>query len=179
MIYKEIVGRIQENDFSVPVQKGLFSYYSRTIKDAQYPVYQRKKDDVEQVLLDQNSMDLEYMDLGKIQVSPNHKILCYSIDTDGSEFFTIYFKDLESGELLSDQIHKTCGDFEWTQDSKAIYYTTLDHIHRSDKVFRHVLLYIICFYFKGIVRRIWLFFMKKMNNILLGLINQLQENISL
>lgn len=138
-IYKEIVARIQEDDSSVPVKRGIFSYYSKTIKDAQYSIYLRKNGDNEQVLLDQNAMTLEYMDLGKIQVSPDHKILCYTLDTDGSEFFTIYFKDLESGEMLSDKIEKTSGDFEWTQDSKAIYYTTLDHIHRSDKVYRHVI----------------------------------------
>lgn len=138
-IYKEIVGRIQEDDSSVPVKRGDFSYYSKTIKDAQYSIYLRKKGQVEQVLLDQNAMTLDYMDLGKIQVSPNHKILCYSIDTDGSEFYNIYFKDLESGEMMSDKIEKTCGDFEWTKDSMAIYYTTLDHIHRSDKVYRHVI----------------------------------------
>lgn len=137
-IYEEIVGRIQEDDVSVPVKRGSYSYYSKTIKGAQYAVYLRALDNVEHVLLDQNAMTLEYMDLGKIQVSPDHKVLCYSIDTDGSEFYTIYFKHLESGELLSDKIEKTCGDFEWTQDSKAIYYTTLDHIHRSDKVYRHV-----------------------------------------
>lgn len=137
-IYKEIVGRIQEDDSSVPVKRGGYSYYSKTIKDAQYSVYLRKMGDVEQVLFDQNAMNIEYMDLGKIQVSPNHKILCYTLDTDGSEFYTIYFKDLETGQMLSDKIEKTSGDFEWTEDSKAIYYTTLDDIHRSDKVFRHV-----------------------------------------
>lgn len=136
-IYKEIIGRIQEDDQSVPVKRGAYSYYSKTIKDAQYAVYLRKKDDVEQVLLDQNVMTLEYMDLGKIQASPDHKTLCYTIDTDGSEFYTIYFKNLETGEML-EKIEKTSGDFEWAQDSKAIYYTTLDHIHRSDKVHRHI-----------------------------------------
>ncbi len=133
------MGRIQEDDESVPVKRGAYSYYNKTIKDAQYAVYLRKKNDVEQVLLDLNVLNLEYMDLGKIQASPDHKMLCYTIDTDGSEFYTIYFKNLSSGEMLSDKIEKTSGDFEWTQDSKAIYYTTLDHIHRSDKVYRHVI----------------------------------------
>ena len=142
-IYSEIVSRIQEDDDSVPVHRDDYIYYNRTVKGEQYPINARKlksMDAPEEVLLNLNTMNHEYMDLGALSTSPSHKILAYALDTDGSENYQIYFKDLESGKMLdSDQIPKAAGSFRWTNDSKAVYYTTLDKIHRSDKVYRHVL----------------------------------------
>ena len=142
-IYSEIISRIQEDDNSVPVRRSPYLYYNRTVKDAQYPIYARKSGSLEaeeEILLNQNEMEYEYMDLGKFAVSPNHKILAYALDTDGSENYTISFKNLETGTLLSsDTIPKAAESIVWANDSNSIYYTTLDAIHRSDKVYRHVL----------------------------------------
>lgn len=142
-IYSEIVSLIQEDDDSVPVYKDDFIYYRRTVKGEQYAIYARKFKSMEapeEVLLNLNTMDHEFMDLRGFGVSPNHKILAYALDTDGSENYQIYFKDLETGKMLdSDQVPKAAGNFEWTNDSKSLYYVTLDKIHRSDKVYRHVL----------------------------------------
>ena len=141
-VYSEIISRIQEDDNSVPVERGPFTYYSRTVKGLNYPIYARtpKGSDVEEILLDQNKMAHEYMDLGAIKATPDHKVLGYALDTDGSENYAIYFKDLASGALINtDTIPKAAGGFVWTNDSEAVYYTTLDCIHRPYKVFRHVL----------------------------------------
>ena len=141
-VYSEIIARIQEDDNSVPVERGPFTYYSRTVKGLNYPIYARKPkgSDAEEILLDQNKMEHEYMDLGAIKTSPDHGVLGYALDTDGSENYAIYFKDLASGAMINtDTIPKAAGGFVWTNDSKAVYYTTLDSIHRPYKVFRHVL----------------------------------------
>lgn len=145
-LYKEMLARIQEDDVDVPVKKGDYYYYKRTEKGKQYPYYCRKKGDLaestkEEIVLDQNTMKEEYIVLGSYEPSPNHKLLAYSLDTQGNEFFTVYVKDLETGKVFEapDVIENTDGTIEWSGDSKSFYYMTLDDIQRPDKLFRHIL----------------------------------------
>ncbi|KAJ3052743.1 hypothetical protein HK097_005774 [Rhizophlyctis rosea] len=107
---------MSEDDEEVPVFKKPYYYYSRTVKGQNYPIYARKKNSLE----------------GK------EEILAYALDTNGDEHYHLYFKDLETGKLLeSDTIEDCDGSVEWCNDSQTVYYMTLDHIHRQDKVFRH------------------------------------------
>ncbi len=104
-IYNEILGRIKQTDLSVPVRDGAFFYYSRTEEGKQYPIWCRKLhslDAPEEVLLDGNQLaeGLEYFSLGGLDVSDDHNLLAYSVDTDGSERFEIHVKNLATGELL-------------------------------------------------------------------------------
>jgi oligopeptidase B len=143
-LYKELVGRIKETDISVPVKIDDYYYYSRTEEGKQYPIYCRKKkslNDEEKVLLDQNALaeGHDYFGLGAFKASPDHQLLAYSVDTTGSETYTLYVKDLNSGELLRDEIQNTYYSVEWANDSKTIFYTTLDDAKRPYKLYRHVL----------------------------------------
>lgn len=93
------------------------------------------------MLLDHNKLaeDHDFSDLGVFEVSPNHKLLAYSHDTVGDEYYTLYIKNLETGELLSDTIPNTYYSLEWSNDSQTFFYTICDDAHRPFKVLRHTL----------------------------------------
>lgn len=143
-LYKEMVGRVQETDLSVPVQIDDFFYYSRTEEGRQYPIYCRKAGSLEadeEVLLDLNAEaeGFPYFSLGVFEVSPDHKLLAFATDATGAEEFTLCFKDLASGRLLDDRIEGVAYSVEWANDSRTIFYATEDHAKRPFKVFRHEL----------------------------------------
>jgi oligopeptidase B len=143
-LYREIVGRIQETDSSAPVRSGGWLYYSRTVAGQQYRIYCRKRDvenSTEEILLDANqaAAGFTYFQLGVFAPSPDHKLLAYSIDTEGDEDFTVFFKDLTTGELLSDRITNTYYSLEWAADNRTVFYNILDEARRPYKVFRHTL----------------------------------------
>lgn len=143
-IYREIVGRIQETDQSAPMRSGEWLYYSRTVAGQQYRIYCRKRDaedSAEVILLDANqaAAGLAYFQLGVFAPSPDHRLLAYSIDTEGDEDFTVFFKDLSTGEVLSDRVTNTYYSLEWAADNRTVFYNVLDEARRPYKVFRHTL----------------------------------------
>lgn len=143
-LYEEIVGRIQQDDLTVPSKEGDFYYYSRTEAGKQYSIYCRKKSSLqapEQVYLDSNLLakDLQYFRIGVLETSPDQTLLAYSTDTDGDEDYTIHIKNLEDGTLFPDQIPKTYYAVEWAQDNRTLYYNVLDEAKRPYRVYRHTL----------------------------------------
>jgi len=143
-LYQEMVGRIKETDLSVPVKRGIYYYYSRTEKGLQYPIYCRKKgspDAEEEIILDQNELAKghKFFQMGVFEVSPNHRYLAYSVDTTGSETYTVYVKDLEKNEILPESIPNTYYTLAWANDNKTFFYTVLDDAKRPFKLFRHKL----------------------------------------
>ncbi|MEZ5930762.1 MAG: S9 family peptidase [Alphaproteobacteria bacterium] len=143
-LYEEMVGRIQETDLSVPVRIDSYLYYTRTEQGRQYPIYCRKAGSAEaeeQVLLDLNAEaeGLDYLSLGLFEVSPDHRLLAYTLDTDGSESFTLRFRDLESGRMLEDRIEGVSYSLEWANDSRTVFYSVEDHTKRAWRLFRHEL----------------------------------------
>ena len=142
-IYQEIISRINEDDQDVPVFHGGYYYYSRTVKGSQYALHCRKKGSMEaeeQILLDLNKRSEEYIDLRALKVSPDHKMIAYSLDFEGSEKYKIYFQDIDSGKMHdSDTIIECSGSICWAADSKHVWYSTLDQVQRPYKVFRHLL----------------------------------------
>jgi oligopeptidase B len=143
-IYAEMRGRIKEIDASVPVQRDDYFYYTRMEPGKQYPIHCRKHsslDAPEELLLDQNVLaeGQSYFQVGIFKVSPNHQLLAYSVDTAGSEIYTIFFKDLATGALLPDQLSNTYYGVEWANDNRTLFYNTLDDALRPYKAFRHTL----------------------------------------
>ena len=143
-LYEEMVGRIQETDLSVPVRIDSYLYYSRTEKGRQYPIFCRKAGDgdaEEEVLLDLNSEaeGHDYLSLGLFEVSPDHRLLAFSLDITGAESYTLHFKDLASGTLLDDRIEDVSYGLEWANDSRTVFYTTEDHAKRPFRLHRHEL----------------------------------------
>jgi oligopeptidase B len=143
-LYEEMLSRIKETDLSVPYRKDDYYYYSRTEEGKAYPIFCRKKgslDAPEQVLLDQNELakEHEFLSLGVLQVSPNHQILAYSIDTSGAEEYTLFFLDLTTFELYPESISETNYSLAWGNDNKTVFYTKIDEANRPFQLLRHTL----------------------------------------
>lgn len=143
-IYHEMRRRIKEDDVSVPQKIGDYYYYSRTETGKQYAVHCRKKGRLaanEEVILDENELakGQKYFRVGVLSVSPNHKLLAYSTDTNGGETYVIRIKSLETGELLSDEIRNSSYSFAWANDNKTFFYDQLDDANRPYKALKHIL----------------------------------------
>jgi oligopeptidase B len=141
-IFSEMKGRINEDDESVPVKRDDYYYYYKTEEGKQYMIYCRKKGSLsatEEVLLDCNYLaeDMPYFSLGAYEISPDHQTLAYAIDTDGSESYTLYFKNLATGHLLEDEIPEISPSLEWANDNQTVFYAVHDEAKRPYKLFRH------------------------------------------
>ncbi|CDF79386.1 protease II [Formosa agariphila KMM 3901] len=144
VLYDEITGRIKKNDESVPVTKNGYSYYSKYKAGNDYLLYYRSKLDSEEEELVLNGPELAeglaYFSIGNQEVSNDNNILAYTVDTISRRQYTIFFKDLESGNRLSDVLENTAGDVVWANDNKTVFYSTKDsETLRSNKIFKHVL----------------------------------------
>ena len=142
-LYQEMLARIKQTDLSVPVKVGPYFYYTRTVEGKQYPIYARKRgslDATEEIYLDQNLLaeGKSYLTLGVTTVSPDHRFLAFSVDTTGSEHFTLMVKDLTTGQVLADRIPDVHFSVTWAADNKTLFYTKTDSAQRSDRVVRHI-----------------------------------------
>lgn len=158
-LYKEIRGRIQEDDMTVPLRKGPFFYYEKTLEGHQYKQHCRRPivggegpgdvkeimettHDVskEQVLLDENmeAAKYEFYSVGTFKVSPNHKILAYGEDTKGDEIYTVYAVDIDTGKHIGKPLAGVTENVEWI-DNETLVYITQDDLHRPFKVWHHKL----------------------------------------
>ncbi|MCB0990751.1 MAG: S9 family peptidase [Acidimicrobiales bacterium] len=146
-LFEEIKGRVKETDMSVPVRKGPWWYVGRTEEGKQYPIHTRRADidgspaDEEQILLDENELaaDSDYLAVGDLLVSPDHRLLAYTFDFDGDEKYELRIVDLETGETLADQAQELTYGLAWSGDSSTIFYTLADEMQRSDRVVRHTI----------------------------------------
>jgi len=140
-IYQEMRGRTKEDDSSVPMPDGPWEYYRRFEKGAQHPVYARKPrgaDGPENVLLDVDAQaqGKKFYKVVSAQHAPDHALLAYAVDEQGSEIYTIYVKDLTSGEVLPDPVGNCTGDFCWSPCSRYLFWTYRDENGRPAKIYR-------------------------------------------
>ena len=144
-LFDEMVGRIKQDDASVPYMKNGYLYYSRYDKGADYALYCRKKGSnnaTEEIMLNGPEMgkDQSYFDIGGNSVSPNNKLIAYGVDLVSRREYTLHFKDLSTGKILEDKITNTTGGATWANDNKTIFYTKKDPITlRSFQIYKHVL----------------------------------------
>lgn len=144
-LYEEIVGRIKQDDESVPVKVNGYMYYSRFEKGEDYPLYCRKKGDqsgAEEILLNMPKMakDQSYFAVGDQSVSENNELLAYSVDLVSRRQYTIHIKNLSTGEKYADEIKNTTGGITWANDNKTIFYTKQDPVTlRSNQIYKHEL----------------------------------------
>ncbi|MDX1622822.1 MAG: S9 family peptidase [Gemmatimonadota bacterium] len=142
-LFEEIKGRIKQDDSSVPYRKDDYFYYRRYEEGDQYPIYARKKGSLEaeeEVLLDANALaeGHDFLSVRASAVSPDHRTLAFAVDTVGRRFYTVRFKDLETGEAADDVIPKVTGNLAWASDSRTIFYSKQDpKTLRSHRIFRH------------------------------------------
>ncbi len=141
-LYREMLSRIKETDMNVPWRADSFYYYSRTEKDRQYPIYCRKKeniDAIEEIILDHNSIAerYAYCEIGGMSISPDHRYLAFSIDTTGDESMTIFFWDLPGGKLIADTIRDAGYPMAWANDNQTFFYATTDQTGRPYRIHAH------------------------------------------
>lgn len=130
-LYDEMVGRIKKTDESVPYKKNGYYYYSRTEGDAEYPLICRKKgslDAEEEIILNIPEMAKgeAFFAVGDYEISTNNELIAYSVDNVSRRKYTIYVKNLKTGEVYADKIENTSGSITWANDNKTIFYTKKD-----------------------------------------------------
>ncbi|WP_240222753.1 S9 family peptidase [Rheinheimera hassiensis] len=140
----EIIGRIKQDDSSVPYNKGDYSYYRRFETGQEYPVYARKslKDGTEQIMLDVNQLaqGKDFYQVANWQVSPDQNLLAYMEDSNGRRQYTLKVRDLRTGQDLPDQLIGLSGSLAWAQDNKTLYVIKNDPVTLlSTKVLQHTL----------------------------------------
>ena len=144
-LYNEMKARIKEEDESVPVFKRGYFYYTRQVTGKDYFIYCRKKENLEakeEILLDVNAMAEGYTYFSAIgfSISPNNNLLAYGVDTLSRREYTIYIKNLVTGETLSDAITGTEGGPIWANDNQTVFYTAKNPVTLlSEKIMRHLL----------------------------------------
>ncbi|MFQ6092166.1 MAG: S9 family peptidase [bacterium] len=143
-LYNEIVGRIKQTDMSVPYKSNGYFYYRRYEEGKEYPIYARKKGSLEadeEIMLDVPKMAEGYAfyHVAGRSVSENNKFLAFGVDTVSRRQYTIHFKNLETGEILEDEIPNTTGSATWANDNKTVFYATKDSTLRPHKIMKHVL----------------------------------------
>ncbi len=143
-LYNEIVGRIKKDEQSVPVKDNGYVYYSKYEEGNDYPLYCRKKADTsaEEIILNvpQMAKGYAYFGVGGQSVSQDNKMLVYGIDTVSRRNYTLYFKSLDSGNVLTDKLSNTGGGAVWANDNKTVFYATKDpQTLRQNKIFKHTL----------------------------------------
>lgn len=142
-LFLEMKSRIKENDQSVPYFKKGYFWYVRYRKGGEYPIYCRKKESLnseEEILLDVNEIaeGKSYCQVSGIAVSHNQKFLAFGLDEVGRRIYTIFFKDLKTGQLLNYSIPNTTGNLTWAADDSHLFYSRQDEkTLRSYQIYRH------------------------------------------
>ncbi|MEM6414109.1 MAG: S9 family peptidase [Pseudomonadota bacterium] len=142
-LFKEMRGRIKEDESSVPAPDGPFAYAVKFAKGGDYPIYVRTpREGGKEVVLfdgDKESKGSEFFDIGAVEHSPNHNLIAYAIDKVGSEYFSIRVRNIETGEEYSETIVNADNTIVWTADSSAFFYIERDENQRPKRLKRHIL----------------------------------------
>ncbi|MDA9167459.1 S9 family peptidase [Candidatus Pelagibacter sp.] len=144
-LFDEIKGRIKLDDESLPFKDFDYEYWSKTTTKGNYSIKLRKKigtNNIEEIWNgdeEKKKLKVEYFGVGDLEVSFNDKYLGYSLDTKGSEYYTIYIRDIETKKLVTDKIEETSGGITFSLDDQYIFYSKLDENHRPRKIYRHKL----------------------------------------
>ena len=141
-LFKEITGRIKQDDNSVPIKIRDYYHYTRFEEGKEYPIYCRKKhslDAPEEIILDGNVLaeGHAFFQIGEVSLSEDDRLLAYSVDTVSRRIYTVFVKDLETGELVGDPIENTSGNVVWASDNKTLFYGVKDETLRPCKIMRH------------------------------------------
>tara|TARA_B100002051_G_scaffold203551_1_gene193780 strand:- start:348 stop:2423 length:2076 start_codon:yes stop_codon:yes gene_type:complete len=144
-LFDEIKGRIKLDDESLPYKDKEYEYWTKTTAAGNYSIKLRRRigfEEIEEIWngdKEKEKLQTEYFGVGDLEVSYNDKYLGYSLDLKGSEYYTIYIRDIKSNKLVTDKIEETSGGITFSLDDKFIYYSKLDKHHRPRKIFRHKL----------------------------------------
>ncbi len=142
-LFDEIKGRIKLDDESLPYKDHTYEYWTKTTAKGNYSIKLRKKigsENIEEIWngdKEKEKLKTEYFGVGDLEVSNNDKYLGYSLDIKGSEYYTIYIRDIKTNKIISKEISETSGGITFSLDDKYIFYSKLDENHRARKIYRH------------------------------------------
>jgi len=142
-LFDEIKGRIKLDDESLPYKDHTYEYWSKTTVIGNYSIKLRKKigsDEIEEIWNgdeEKEKLKTEYFGVGDLEVSYNDKYLGYSLDIKGSEYYTIFIRDIKSKKTITKAISETSGGITFSLDDRYIFYSKLDKNHRARKIYRH------------------------------------------
>ncbi len=142
-LFDEIKGRIKLDDESLPFRDHTYDYWTKTTTEGNYSIKLRKKintDNVEEIWngdKEKEKLGVEYFGVGDLEVSHNDKLLAYSLDTKGSEYYKIFIRDISTNKLVTKEITDTSGSITFSLDDRYIFYSKLDENHRARKIYRH------------------------------------------
>ena len=142
-LFDEIKGRIKLDDESLPFKDHTYEYWTKTTSIGNYSIKLRKKintDEIEEIWNgdeEKDKLKTEYFGVGDLGVSNNDKYLSYSLDTKGSEYYTIFIRDIITKKIITKEIPETSGSITFSLDDKYIFYSKLDENHRARKIYRH------------------------------------------
>ena len=142
-LFDEIKGRIKLDDETLPYKDHTYEYWTKTTTKGNYSIKLRKKigsENTEEIWngdKEKEKLKTEYFGVGDLEVSNNDKYLGYSLDLKGSEYYTIYLRDIKTNKIISKEITETSGGITFSLDDKYIFYSKLDENHRARKIYRH------------------------------------------
>ena len=142
-LFNEIKSRIKLDDESLPYKDHTYEYWTKTTAKGNYSIKLRKKignNEIEEIWNGDNEKEklgVEYFGIGDLEVSHNDKLLGYSLDVKGSEYYTIYLREIISNKIISKEIKDTSGNITFSLDDKYIFYSKLDENHRPRMILRH------------------------------------------
>ena len=142
-LFHEIKGRIKLDDVSLPFKDIRYEYWTKTTTKGNYSIKLRKKigsNEIEEIWngdKEKEKLKTEYFGIGDLEVSYKDKYLGYSLDLKGSEYYTIYLRDILTGKEITEKIEETSGSITFSLDDKYIFYSKLDEFHRPRKIYRH------------------------------------------
>ena len=134
-LFDEIKGRIKLDDESLPYKDRAYEYWTKTTTIGNYSIKLRKKigsENIEEIWngdKEKEKLKTEYFGVGDLEVSNNDKYLGYSLDLKGSEYYTIYLRDIKTNKIISKEITETSGGITFSLDDKYIFYSKLDENH--------------------------------------------------
>ena len=140
LIYNELVSFIPPHEVSMKVKYGDYLYFSEISSDQQYKTYYREIDGKKELVLDVNKLakNLDYFNVASIIPSPNNQYIAYAEDLSGRREYNIKIKNLETGQIIDESIHRSSGSVVWNKNNDTIYYALKDSVTLiENKVFRH------------------------------------------
>ena len=142
-LFNEIKGRIKLDDESLPYRDHTYDYWTKTTAEGNYSIKLRKKigsQKIEEIWngdKEKKKLNVEYFGVGDLEVSNNDKYLGFSLDLKGSEYYTIFIRDIKTNKIITNEISESAGGITFSLDDKYIFYSKLDKNHRPRKIFRH------------------------------------------
>ena len=142
-LFDEVKARIKLDDESLPYKDHTYEYWTKTTVEGNYSIKLRRKietNKIEEIWngdKEKEKLGVEYFGVGDLEVSHDDKYLAYSLDTKGSEYYTIFVREIISNKIITKEISNTSGGITFSLDDKYIFYSKLDENHRARKIFRH------------------------------------------